>query len=138
MAGLGWQARDVCGKARLSVHPVQAVTAHCAAEGSAAYVGLERICGTLHGRVGSFVLHHSASVDRGVQSATWTVVPDSGDGALTGLTGVAEIVIDASWWAYPAAGLRPCLTGGGCALTQRRATPNWRLNRHPRMSTIGL
>src|SRR5581483_105127 len=44
-------------------------------EGSAAYVGLERLEGTLNGRSGSFLLHHSATSARGEQSASWTIVP---------------------------------------------------------------
>ena len=62
-----------------------------ATEGSAAYVGMERIEGRIHGRSGSFVLHHSATADRGTQSASWTVVPDSGTGELRGLRGQARI-----------------------------------------------
>jgi hypothetical protein len=56
-----------------------------APEESAAYVGMERIVGTVNGRAGSFVLHHSATADRGAQSTSWTVVPDSGTGELRGI-----------------------------------------------------
>lgn len=63
-----------------------------AQEGSAAYVGFERIAGTLHGRSGSFVLHHSATMTREAPSATWSVVPDSATGELRGLRGEAQIV----------------------------------------------
>lgn len=62
-----------------------------APHGSAAYVGFERISGRLHGRAGSFVLHHTASGARGEQSASWTIVPDSGTGALAGIRGEAHI-----------------------------------------------
>src|SRR5579872_3479288 len=54
--------------------------------GSAGYVALERITGTLNGRSGTFVLQHSATMARGVQHMTIGVVPDSGTGDLTGLT----------------------------------------------------
>lgn len=64
-----------------------------AGEGSAAYVGLERIVGSVLGRRGSFVLHHTATAT--AQSATWSVVPDSGTGDLAGLRGTAQIAIDA-------------------------------------------
>ena len=64
-----------------------------APEGSAAYVGMERIVGAVNGRAGSFVLHHSATADRGAQSASWTVVPDSGTGELRGIRGQARIDI---------------------------------------------
>lgn len=60
---------------------------------SAAYVGFERIEGSLHGRQGSFVLHHSASADGGKQTASWTIVPDSGTGELAGIQGAASILI---------------------------------------------
>lgn len=62
-----------------------------AVEGSAAYVGFERIEGTLQGRAGSFVLHHSATGARGAQSASWTIVPDSGAGELARISGEARI-----------------------------------------------
>ena len=69
--------------------------AYGAREGSAAYVGLERIVGRVNGRKGSFVLHHNASGSRGERSATWSVVPDSGTGELRGLKGEARISIEA-------------------------------------------
>ncbi len=63
-------------------------------EGSAAYVGFERILAAVHGRSGSFVLHHNASSARGVQSATWAVVPDSGTDGLRGLHGEGDITVE--------------------------------------------
>jgi hypothetical protein len=66
-----------------------------AQDGSAAYVGFERIIGSIHGRVGTFVLHHNATMSRGTQSASWTVVPESGTGELRGLRGEARITQDA-------------------------------------------
>jgi hypothetical protein len=67
-----------------------------AGEGSRAYVGFERITARVRGRAGSFLLHHSATMSRGGASATWTIVPDSGTGELTGLRGAAKIDRDAS------------------------------------------
>lgn len=63
-------------------------------EGSAAYVGFERIVGRVYGRTGSFILHHTASSasSRGEQSASWSVAPDSGTDELHGLRGEAQIV----------------------------------------------
>lgn len=58
-----------------------------AEEGSAAYAGFERV----HGRSGSFVLHHSATMERGEGKAAWSVVPGSGTGGLRGLRGEATI-----------------------------------------------
>src|SRR5579884_3223617 len=61
--------------------------------GPAAYVGLERVEGTLHGRAGSFVLHHSATAAGGTQTGSWTIVPGSGTGELAGIRGAAQILI---------------------------------------------
>jgi hypothetical protein len=62
-------------------------------KGSAGYVAIERVTGTLHGRNGSFVLQHSATMNRGAPQLSITVVPDSGTGDLTGLTGTMSITI---------------------------------------------
>jgi Protein of unknown function (DUF3224) len=61
--------------------------------GSAGYVAIERVTGTLHGRSGSFVLQHTATMDRGTPMLTILVVPDSGTGELTGITGRMNIII---------------------------------------------
>ena len=60
--------------------------------GSGAYVALERFTGTLLGRTGGFAMAHSSSMHRGRPEQRITVVPDSGTGELTGLTG--SMVID--------------------------------------------
>ncbi|MEX0761370.1 MAG: DUF3224 domain-containing protein [Dehalococcoidia bacterium] len=65
-----------------------------AGEGSAAYVGIERIVGAVDGRTGSFVLQHSATMTGGDQAATLLVVPHSGTGELQGLTGQAQVDVD--------------------------------------------
>jgi hypothetical protein len=64
-----------------------------AASGSAGYVAMERVHGTLDGRAGSFVLQHSSTLTRGEPLQSITVVPDSGTDALAGLVGrmVVEI-----------------------------------------------
>jgi hypothetical protein len=62
-------------------------------KGSAGYVAIERVEGRLHGRTGGFTLQHSGSMDRGQQSLSVTVVPDSGTGELVGLTGDFKILI---------------------------------------------
>ena len=61
-------------------------------EGSAAYVGIERIVASIAGRTGSFVPHHSASGSRRSEEgfARWSVVPDTGTGELRGLRGEAR------------------------------------------------
>jgi Protein of unknown function (DUF3224) len=63
------------------------------APGSAGYVAIERISGTLHGRSGSFVLQHGGTMTRGLPHLTITVVPDSGTDQLTGLAGTCTIKI---------------------------------------------
>jgi len=62
-------------------------------KGSAGYVALEIVTGTLHGHPGTFVLQHTATMNRGVPQLSVTVVPDSGTGQLTGLTGKMNIII---------------------------------------------
>lgn len=61
--------------------------------GSAGYVAMERVEGTLHGRRGSFVLQHTGTMARGAPRLVITVVPDSGTDALTGLAGELRIDI---------------------------------------------
>jgi hypothetical protein len=65
-----------------------------ASGGSSAYVGFERFTVSVHGRSGTFVLHHNATSVDGQQSATWSVVPDTGTDGLTGLRGQAQIIIE--------------------------------------------
>ena len=69
------------------------LTAMTAVKDSAGYVAIERATGTLHGRRGSFVLLHSATMTHGAQQLSITVVPDSGTGELSGLTGKMTIQI---------------------------------------------
>ncbi|MCB0063639.1 MAG: DUF3224 domain-containing protein [Caldilineaceae bacterium] len=70
----------------------QMVAAMGAVEGSAGYVAMERVSGTLHGRSGTFVLQHSSTMHRGTPQQSITVVPDSGTDELAGLRG--QMVID--------------------------------------------
>ena len=73
------------------IQAVMAVTR----EGSAGYVAIELIVGSLHGRQGSFLLQHSATATRGAQSGSYTIVPDSGTGQLAGISGQGDIAVDA-------------------------------------------
>ena len=61
--------------------------------GSAGYVAMERVTGTLAGRSGAFVLQHTGTMTRGDAELSVTVVPDSGTEQLTGLTGRMTIDI---------------------------------------------
>lgn len=65
-----------------------------AVQGSAGYVAMETLSGSLHGRTGSFVLQHSSTMTRGTPTQSITVVPDSGTGELTGLAGSMIINIE--------------------------------------------
>lgn len=78
----------------------QMVAANTAVEGSAAYVALERVSGTLSGRTGTFVLQHNGTMSRGTGKMSITVVPDSGTGELTGLAGTMQIIIEAGKHSY--------------------------------------
>ena len=69
-------------------------------DGSAGYVALERVTGSLGGRSGSFVLQHSGHADRGRQSLAINVVADSGTGDLMGLSGTMKIIIEAGAHRY--------------------------------------
>jgi hypothetical protein len=71
----------------------QMLTAGASVKDSGAYVAVERITGTLHGKRGSFVVHHTGVMTRGAPHLTITVVPDSGTGELAGLTGTMTITI---------------------------------------------
>jgi len=62
-------------------------------KGSAGYVAMERVTGTLQGRNGAFALQHSGLMTRGEPQLSVTVVPDSGTGQLVGLTGRMTINI---------------------------------------------
>jgi len=64
------------------------------AQGSAAYVAIERVTGKLRGRSGTFVLQHSATMTRGVPQLSITVVPDSGTDDLVGLAGRMAVNIE--------------------------------------------
>src|SRR6185312_9543214 len=69
------------------------LTAGTAIKNSASYVAIERVTGSLHGRTGTFALQHNATMTRGAGALNIIVVPDSGTGELTGLTGTMKIII---------------------------------------------
>jgi len=57
------------------------------ADGSASFVGIERITGTLGGRTGTFLLQDAGTVQGSIVSGEWFVIPGSGTGQLAGLRG---------------------------------------------------
>jgi hypothetical protein len=64
-----------------------------AIEGSAGYVAMEQVTGTLHGKTGAFALQHFGKMTRGTPELNVMVVPDSGTGDLEGLSGRLQIII---------------------------------------------
>ena len=59
--------------------------------GSAGYVAMETVTGSLAGKNGTFSLQHSGIMSRGKQQLTIVVVPDSATGELAGLYGNMQI-----------------------------------------------
>jgi hypothetical protein len=72
----------------------QMLSAVTETKGSAGYVAIEKVSGKLNGRTGTFVLQHNATMTRGEPYLNIIVVPDSGTGELTGLTGKMTIRIE--------------------------------------------
>ena len=79
-------AGDLSGTSRGEMMTAAGITA-----GSAGYVAVERVKGTLHGRSGEFLLQHFGTLRRGEGTLTVEVVPDSGTDELQGLTGTMAI-----------------------------------------------
>lgn len=98
-------AREDAGLGRMSLDKVfsgaleatsrgEMLAAQTAQKGSAVYVAIESVQGTLDGRQGGFILAHRSTMERGAQLQSIIVVPDSGSGELTGLRGEMTIRIE--------------------------------------------
>tara|TARA_B100000378_G_C17802550_1_gene327921 strand:- start:92 stop:487 length:396 start_codon:yes stop_codon:yes gene_type:complete len=61
-------------------------------KGSAGYVVIEQVSGTLDNKKGSFILQHFGTMNRGTQRLILEVIPDSGTGELKGLSGAMQII----------------------------------------------
>ncbi len=72
----------------------QMLTAMTAVEGSAGYVAIEQVSGSLHGKKGTFVLQHYGIMNPDGQRLILEVVPDSGTGQLARLSGQMSIFIE--------------------------------------------
>ena len=70
------------------------LSAMTSTKGSAGYVAIEQVIGSLSGKSGSFVLQHFGTMNRGKDNLILEVVPDSGSGELTGISGKMLIKID--------------------------------------------
>lgn len=69
-------------------------------KGSGGYVAMERITGTLKGKKGSFILQHFGTMQGGNFDLNISVVPDSGSGELSGISGKMKIIIDGAKHSY--------------------------------------
>lgn len=69
------------------------LAANTTVKDSGAYVAIEIVTGTLKGRTGTFALHHTGIMTHGTPSLSIQVVPGSGTGQLTGITGTMNINI---------------------------------------------
>jgi hypothetical protein len=72
---------------------VEMLSAVSEVHGSAGYVAIERIDGSVHGRAGSFVVQHNGIMTRGAPELSITIVPDSGTGELAHIAGAMKIDI---------------------------------------------
>jgi expansin (peptidoglycan-binding protein) len=70
------------------------------ATGTAGYVAMEQISGTLHGRSGSFALQHFGSMQDGKFDLRVRAVPGSGTGELEGIAGDLTMTIEAGRHSY--------------------------------------
>ena len=67
------------------------LSAMTATEGSAGYVAIEQVIGTLNGKKGSFVLQHFGTMNKGTDYLVLEVVPDSGADQLKTISGSMKI-----------------------------------------------
>lgn len=63
-------------------------------KGSAGYVAIEQVSGSLSGKQGNFVLQHFGTMNQGKDRLVLEVIPDSGSGELKGLSGKMLIKIE--------------------------------------------
>lgn len=70
------------------------LSAMTSTKGSAGYVAIEQVIGSLSGKKGSFVLQHFGTMNKGKDRLILEVVPDSGSGELVGLAGTMSITIE--------------------------------------------
>lgn len=99
------QGLDGVGLARMSIDKTfsgdldatskgEMLSARTSTKGSAGYVAIEQVSGSLSGKKGSFVLQHFGTMAKGDNHLVVGVIPDSGTGQLTGLTGKMLIDIE--------------------------------------------
>jgi hypothetical protein len=67
-----------------------------AEDGTASFVGLERIAGRVAGRKGTIVVQHVGSYENGAATAALTILGGCGTADLAGTTGQGDFVADPS------------------------------------------
>lgn len=93
-AKLGRMSIDKQFSGDLDAHSLgEMLSAGTDVKGSAGYVAIERVTGSLQGKKGSFVLMHTGTMNRGAPELLIQVIPDSGAGELTGISGNMGIQI---------------------------------------------
>jgi hypothetical protein len=70
------------------------------ASGSGGYVAMEQVTATLDGKKGTFLLQHIGTMEPGKSDINISVVPGSGTGDLTGISGKMKIIIEAGKHSY--------------------------------------
>jgi len=60
--------------------------------GTATFVGVERVSGTVDGKAGTFVLQHTGAFSEGKACSSWSIVPGCGTGGLASLRGKGNYV----------------------------------------------
>ena len=68
--------------------------------GTAGYVAMEHVTGTLNGRTGSFAMQHFGTMAAGKLELKVIVVPGSGSGDLAGIDGTMTILISGGKHSY--------------------------------------
>lgn len=69
------------------------ISTRSAIEGSAGYIAMEQVSGTLNGEKGTFILQHLGTMQAGTDHLILQVSPDSGTEGLVGLSGEMTIEI---------------------------------------------
>lgn len=78
----------------------QMLSAQTTIKGSAGYVAIEQVKGTLADKTGTFLLQHSGIMDRGKPSLTVLILPDFGTEELAGISGSMKIIIEGGKHSY--------------------------------------
>jgi hypothetical protein len=70
---------------------VEFLMAH-APNGTASFVGMELVKGSVAGKSGSFVIQHVGTFDSGGARSEWSIVPNLGTGELSGIVGKGSYI----------------------------------------------